>query len=121
MVVEDDPDVRYALGRCLDSEGYDVQLCTDGQDALDRLDFGANPEAIVLDLMMPRMNGLEVIRALKAEPKWRQIPVVVVSANRGYSAADLGVSQVLRKPFELQDLLSALQSAGGGEAAAPAY
>lgn len=112
MVIDDDSDIRGALGFCLHSEGYEVQLCMNGRDAIDRLDFGMHPQAIVLDLMMPGMNGFEVLDALKADPRWASIPVVVVSANRGYSAADLGVSAVLRKPFELHDLIRALQAAG---------
>ena len=110
MVVDDDADIRAALRTCLDSEGYEVHACVDGRDAIESLDFGINPEAIILDLMMPRMNGLEVLAALRAEPRWSGIPVVVVSANRGYSAEDLRVSFVLRKPFDLHDLIAALQS-----------
>ena len=110
MVVDDDADIRAALRFCLHSEGYDVQLCMNGRDAIDRLDFGLHPAAIVLDLMMPGMNGLEFLDVLKADPRWSCIPVVVISANRGYSAEDLGVSAVLRKPFELADLINALQS-----------
>lgn len=109
MVIDDDSDIRAALGFCLDSEGYEVQLCMNGQDAIDRLDFGLHPQVILLDLMMPGMNGLEVLAVLKHDPRWAGIPVVVVSVNRGYSAADLGVAAVLRKPFELSDLISALK------------
>ena len=121
MVVDDDADIRAALGLCLDSEGYDVVVCTDGLDAIDRLRAGVRPQAIVLDLMMPRMNGFEVLEALRAEKRWARIPVVVVSANRGYSAHDLGVLSVLRKPFELDDLVEALRriEPGGGAPSAP--
>ena len=113
MVIDDDSDLRAALGFCLQSEGYDVQLCMNGLDAIDRLDFGVHPQAIVLDLMMPGMNGLELLAVLKADPRWSAIPVVVVSVNRGYSAEDLGVALVLRKPFDLPDLISALQTVRG--------
>ena len=109
MVIDDDADLRAALGFCLDSEGYDVQLCMNGRDAIDRLDFGVHPQAIVLDLMMPGMNGLELLEVLRGDPRWSSIPVVVVSVNRGYSAEDLGVAFMLRKPFELPDLISVLQ------------
>ena len=122
MVIDDDADIRAALGICLHSEGFEVQLCMNGRDAIDRLEFGAHPSAIVLDLMMPGMNGFEVLESLKADPRWSLIPVVVISANRGYSAEDLGVSVVLRKPFDLHDLLRALAPmapAGGGARPAP--
>ena len=111
MVIDDDADIRAALGFCLHSEGYAVQLCMNGRDAIDRLDFGMHPAVIVLDLMMPGMNGLEVLEALRADARWSSIPVVVVSVNRGYSAEDLRVSSVLRKPFDLPDLVRALRQA----------
>ena len=114
MIVDDDADIRAALGFCLNSEGYQTQLCMNGRDAVDRLDFGLRPDAIVLDLMMPGMNGLEVLQALRADARWAAIPVVVASVNRGYSAEDLGVSAVLRKPFELSDLIVALEAAVSG-------
>lgn len=110
MVVDDDADIRSALGICLSSEGYDVTACFDGQDAIEHLERGAAPHAIILDLMMPRMNGFDVLRALRAKQAWSEIPVVIVSANRGYTAQDLGASSVLRKPFELEDLMDALKS-----------
>lgn len=112
MVVDDDADIRQALGNCLGSEGYDVELCADGRDAIERLDLGCSPEVIVLDLAMPRMNGLQVLEALKADPRWSSIPVVVVAGNRPPSAEVLGVWSVLWKPFELHDLVAALKAAG---------
>jgi CheY-like chemotaxis protein len=108
MVVDDDADIRSALGICLKCEGFDVELYADGREAMDRIQAGEAPHAIVLDLMMPRMNGFEVIEALKAEQRWARIPVVVISANRGYSREDMGVRAVLRKPFELDSLISTL-------------
>ncbi len=119
LVVDDDADIRAALGFSLNSEGYQAHLCVNGLDALDRLDFGLRPDAIVLDLMMPGMNGFEMIRALRAHPRWCRIPVVVASVNRGYSAEDLGVAAMLRKPFELPALLRALESARRTAEAAP--
>lgn len=122
MIVDDDADMRTALGFCLSSEGYQVHLCTNGHDAVDRLDFGLRPDAIVLDLMMPAMNGFELLQALKSNLRWSSIPVVVASVNRGYTAQDLGVATMLRKPFDLPDLLRAIESAARrtGGTAAPA-
>ncbi len=111
MIVDDDADIRAALAFCLHSEGYQTQLCMNGRDAIDRLDFGLRPDAIVLDLMMPGMNGLEVLQVLRSDARWSAIPVVVASVNRGYSAEDLGVAAVLRKPFELKELVVALEVA----------
>lgn len=111
LVVEDDIEIRDALRACLEPEGYQVEECADGQRALDRLAREPSPQAILLDLMLPQVNGLEVLTELKTRERWARIPVIVVSANRGYSAEDLGVSAVLRKPFQLPDLLAALEAA----------
>lgn len=110
MVVDDDPDIRTALATCLGSEGYHVEVCADGREAMDRIGKGQHPRVIVLDLMMPRMNGFDVLEALRSHGPWSRIPVVIISANRGYSSEDLGVHSVLRKPFDLQDLLTTRES-----------
>jgi CheY-like chemotaxis protein len=112
LIVDDDPDIRDALGECLRYEGYTVHLAADGRDALDRLEFGLRPDLILLDLMMPVLNGFEVLLALRSKPEWRNIPVVVVSANRGYQAEDLaGAVEILRKPISVDRLIAAVEQA----------
>jgi len=112
LIVDDDPDIRDAVGECLRYEGYDVHSATDGRDALDRLEFGLKPGLILLDLMMPKLNGFDVLQALQSRPEWKSIPVVVVSANRGYEADDLvGAVSILRKPVNVDRLLEAVQQA----------
>jgi two-component system chemotaxis response regulator CheY len=112
MIVDDDEDIRSALRLCLERDGHEVVPCEHGRAALDRLVEGDLPDVIVLDLMMPVMNGFELLQVLKQDPAWSRIPVVVVSANRGYSGDDLGVSRILRKPFDLDDLVHAISGAG---------
>ena len=112
LIVDDDPDIRDALGECLRYEGYDVHAAADGRDALDRLEYGLKPSVILLDLMMPVLNGFDVLNALKARPDWSSIPVVVVSANRGYQAEDLaGAVDILRKPVNMDRLIAAVEKA----------
>jgi CheY-like chemotaxis protein len=112
LIVDDDPDIRDAVGECLRYEGYDVHSATDGRDALDRLEYGLRPAVILLDLMMPVLNGFDVLEALKSRPEWKSIPVVVVSANRGYEAEDLsGAVSILRKPVNVDRLLAAVEQA----------
>ena len=118
LVVEDDADIRDALRSCLEPEGYQVEECVNGRGALDRLALDPPPQAIVLDLMMPVVNGFEVLAEIKAQERWARIPIIIVSANRGYSAEDLGVASVLRKPFRLPDLLAALEAITQGRPAA---
>ena len=112
LIVDDDPDIRDAVGECLRFEGYGVHAAADGKDALDRLEFGLRPDVILLDLMMPVLNGFDVLLALQARPEWRSIPVVVVSANRGYEAEDLsGAVSILRKPVSVDRLIAAVEQA----------
>lgn len=110
LVVDDDRDIRESLETCLRSEGYNVLTADDGQTALDMLNFGTSPAVILLDLMMPRLNGFEFLEQVKRSGG-AGIPVVVLSANRGYEAVDLGVATVLRKPTSLEDLLDAIERA----------
>ncbi len=112
LIVDDDPDIRDAVGECLRYEGYDVHSAADGRDALDRLEYGLRPAVILLDLMMPVLNGFDVLEALKNRPEWKSIPVVIVSANRGYEAEDLsGAVSILRKPVNVDRLLAAVEQA----------
>src|SRR4051812_3377370 len=111
LVVDDDFDIREALSDVLASEGYSVVTAADGGEALERLRGGVRPAVMLLDLMMPRVSGVEVIDALRKDESLRQIPVVVCSANRGYGADDLGVHDVLRKPISVEELLEAVARA----------
>jgi two-component system, chemotaxis family, chemotaxis protein CheY len=111
LVVDDDFDIREALSDVLASEGYSVVTAADGEEALDRLRGGIRPDVMLLDLMMPRVSGVEVIDALRKDESLRQIPVVVCSANRGYGPDDLGVHDVLRKPVSVEELLDAVARA----------
>ncbi|HZX64366.1 MAG TPA: response regulator [Myxococcales bacterium] len=111
LVVDDDFDIREAMTDVLASEGYSVLTAADGSEALETLRGGIRPAVMLLDLMMPRVSGVEVIDALRKDDRLRQIPVVVCSANRGYGADDLGVRDVLRKPVSVDDLLKAVARA----------
>jgi CheY-like chemotaxis protein len=112
LLVDDDPDIRDSIGECLREEGYEVYTAVNGRDALDRLGFGLRPAVILLDLMMPILNGFEVLQVLRKSADWQTIPVVIVSANRGYEAADLdGAFSILRKPVTLEKMLSTIERA----------
>ena len=111
LVVDDDADIRDAISLVLRSEGYSVIPAEDGQSALDVLGYGAVPRVILLDLMMPRLNGLEFLEHARDLLRDRDIRVVVVTANQGYAAEDLGVCAVLRKPMDAQDLIQAVEQA----------
>jgi len=110
MLIEDDSETRDALAAVLQAYGYRVREAVDGRDALDQLHDGAHPCAILLDLMMPRMDGWEFREAQRADPKLCEIPLAVLSAvgNVRLQARRLGVETAFPKPVELDDVLAFL-------------
>jgi CheY-like chemotaxis protein len=111
LVVDDELPVREILGRFLRQAGYEVNGASDGKEALDILQRGKLPDLIVLDLMMPVMSGFEVLNALRANPTWAKIPVIVLTATMGFSAGRLLVDATLQKPFEMVDVQAAIHVA----------
>jgi two-component system, OmpR family, response regulator MprA len=111
LVVDDEPAVQSALSRALTLEHYDVANASDGYEALERL--GASPyEAIILDIAMPRMDGLEVCRRLRAGGN--RTPVLMLTA-RGevddrVAGLDVGADDYLVKPFALRELLARVRA-----------
>jgi CheY-like chemotaxis protein len=91
LVVDDDPDARGILCQILDSVGLSARQAADGQEALEHIRREA-PRLILLDLMMPRMNGFAVIAYVQSNPSIRSVPIVVVSAF------DFGEKEMLRLP-----------------------
>jgi CheY-like chemotaxis protein len=110
-VVDDDPDILEALSEILESEGFAIQQARNGQEALEILEK-VSPSLILLDLMMPVMDGWEFAEKMRRRVDWSQIPVIVLSADRniGGRARELGALGYLAKPFELSALLSLVQS-----------
>ena len=107
LVVEDDDDIREVVEEVLASEGYRVDVAKDGIDALGKLAGEARPPLILLDMMMPRMDGETFLRALRARPALADAPVVVISGNATVRerASALNAAACLVKPFELDELL----------------
>ena len=109
MVVEDDEDIRADLMTILRVKGFSVTEAVNGKDAITQLRGGARPCLIVLDLMMPVMNGWELRAAMLDDAALAAIPVVVVS-GKGRITADeeqtLAPAAVLVKPFELAELIA---------------
>ncbi len=119
LLVEDDHDVREALGETLRDHGYDVQTATDGQNALEVLRGGLRPGLILLDLMMPRMSGTEFRTVQRADPELAGVPVVLLSADARMDekARGLEVAGAIRKPIDMDQLLSTIERIGHPEAA----
>jgi two-component system response regulator MprA len=111
LVVDDEPAVRESLERSLRFEGYDVSGARDGIEALDAV-TKSRPDLLVLDLMMPRMDGLEACRRLRA--RGDDLPVLMLTARDGLAdrvnGLDVGADDYLVKPFALEELFARLRA-----------
>ena len=110
LVVEDDEDIAQDLQRSLRMEGYDVRIAADGDDALAQGRAFA-PDLVILDLGLPKLDGLEVARALRAE---EDVPILILTARDALESRveglDAGADDYLVKPFERQELLARMRA-----------
>ncbi|MDQ1374474.1 MAG: hypothetical protein QOJ09_1812 [Actinomycetota bacterium] len=108
LVVDDDPVIQKLLRVNFEMEGYNVLSAPDGAEGLEQA-RSANPDVIILDVMMPKMNGLEVLAALKADAGTDSIPVILLSAKAQagdvQAGLDRGADAYVTKPFDPLDLL----------------
>ena len=114
LLVEDAPFLRYAFGRLLRMEGFDVKEVNDGREALDVI-TGFRPQLILTDLMMPVMGGIELIAHIRADPATMDLPVVAITADATDQAtlqcSQAGADDVITKPIDLSALLAAVEDA----------
>lgn len=110
LIVEDELDIRQDVAEVLRDEGYEVSMAANGAEALARLRAGFEPCLILLDVMMPVMNGVEFRAEQVKEPSLASFPVFLVSGDGSVrqKAADLNAVGYLVKPFRLNDLLTAV-------------
>jgi DNA-binding response OmpR family regulator len=115
LVVDDEPEIRTLLQRTLTAHGFEVDTAPDGEEALARV--AARPPALVLlDAMLPRIHGFEVARRLRADPRTREVPVVMMTAiYRGWRFAQdareaYGAEDYIEKPFRLDDLVRRVEA-----------
>jgi two-component system response regulator MprA len=110
LVVEDDTDIAGVLRRSLDKEGYDVRVAPDGETAIDEAGV-FEPDAVVLDLGLPRLDGVEVCRRLRDDG---DVPILILTARDALEARveglDSGADDYLVKPFERDELLARLRA-----------
>jgi DNA-binding response OmpR family regulator len=108
LIVDDEPDLLSVLHFGLEVEGFDVLEATDGELALE-MARSHQPDLIVLDLMLPRMDGYKVCRALKFDERYKRIPIFILSARSGETdrrlALDLGADAYVTKPYDMRDLV----------------
>jgi len=107
FIVEDEQDIREALKTLFELEGYRVQTAVNGSDAILKLDCLSNSVVLLVDLMMPIMNGWEFIEAVRKKYTKADVPIIVMSAaaDRASSIRDQ-VNAIIRKPIEVDDILN---------------
>jgi CheY-like chemotaxis protein len=120
LLVDDDEPHRQMVAACLNAQGFAVVHAGHGGEALQYLEGNELPDAIVLDVEMPVMDGQELLRALGSNPDWSAVPAIVVSGSGDASLQQLdGAKARFRKPLDLPVLLHAIDScckrAGHGE------
>jgi CheY-like chemotaxis protein len=112
LVIEDDKGIRESVKKILEFEGHEVILASNGFEALELLSSGTTPGLILLDLMMPVMDGFKFCEHLKKLAKGPRTPVIVMSADGNVvkKQAAVGAAAYLRKPVDLNDLLDAVST-----------
>jgi CheY-like chemotaxis protein len=109
VVVDDDVDLRETLGELLVEEGWDARCFENGRAALEYLRAGNDPGLILLDLMMPEMDGWQFRAEQLQDARLARIPVVIMTATRALESAPIDASEVLYKPIGIDDLLEAVE------------
>lgn len=112
LVVDDETAIVEALQDILALEGYEVEVAYNGQEGLLRLQE-LLPDLLLLDLMMPVMDGRELLQHIRADPQLKHLPVVVMSAGRIPEEERRAASATLPKPFELESLLETVARHAG--------
>jgi DNA-binding response OmpR family regulator len=108
FVVDDEPDMVDLLATILRSDGFEVDTDTEGRSALARV-LAEPPDLILLDLMMPDLDGMELLKLLRLDPRGERVPVLVVSARSGHQdqlgTLQLGANAYICKPFSPRELV----------------
>jgi len=112
LVVEDDHSIRELLQELLESEGYEVHTAVNGLEGIKHLEAGLNPNLILVDLMMPVMDGYTFRTQQLNNPVWKEIPIVVMSAEANAKAKmkNYQVEVFLSKPVELDTIINTVAS-----------
>ena len=111
LVVDDDEDVREALGLMLHKAGHEVSFARDGVEAFEMLArMSTRPSLVVLDMMMPRMNGNEFLEEVSKQPHLSRMPVIVVSTSAEF--VHRGATRIFTKPVDVERLLCAVDECG---------
>jgi CheY-like chemotaxis protein len=110
LIVEDDADLREMMAQLLSLEGFHTAAVANGREALEYLQKSESPEVILLDLMMPVMDGWEFRRHQQADPVLSRVPVIVLSALDQSRTASVEAAAFLKKPLDFDRLLDLVRS-----------
>lgn len=110
LIVEDDADLREMMAQLLSLEGYQTVSVSNGREALDYLQQRGKPNLILLDLMMPVMDGWEFRRRQSADPALAQVPVVILSALDPHRTTGVSADAFLKKPLNFDHLIELVRS-----------
>ena len=113
LLVDDEPSIVKMVGKRLEVEGYQVIVAMDGQDGLQKAQT-EQPNLIILDLMLPKLNGYEVCTMLKQDTRYQKIPIMLFTAKAQERdeklGMDCGANAYMRKPFRAQELLEQIRA-----------
>ncbi len=113
LVVDDEPDLTRILEFGLRAAGYQVEIATDGQEGL-KMARESRPDIILLDLMLPKLDGYKVCRLLKFDERYRHIPIIILSARTQEGdqalAIQMGANRFITKPYEFSEILAHIEA-----------
>lgn len=112
LLVDDEKDLAYAVGLQLEANNFEVLLASDGQEALD-IARRKKPDLIILDLMLPKIDGFKVCRMLKFDEKYKNIPIILFTARAQEAdkklGKEVGADSYITKPFDSKELLDKIK------------
>jgi DNA-binding response OmpR family regulator len=111
MIVDDEPDIRFTVGRMLEMNGYTVIKAVDGKDCIKKLNE-STPDLVLLDIMMPEMSGWDVVAKIKENPSWNEIPIIFLTAKGDTMSIGMGglaTQDYIVKPFNIKDLKNRIE------------
>lgn len=113
LVVEDEEAILEVVSQAMKRHGFEVATCNNGDTALEMV-FSLHPDIVILDIMLPKMDGWEVCRRLKSENETRDIPIIMLTARREekdvVEGLDLGADDYMKKPFSLAELIARVKA-----------
>ncbi|MEP3116185.1 response regulator [Nisaea sp.] len=117
FIAEDEPNILESLSFLLGREGWEVTSALDGNSAMEQLSDGTLPDVVILDIMLPHRNGFDILRQLRASPRTRDLPVIVLTAKGQEkdrkTAEEIGANAFVTKPFSNKDVVDQVRRLAG--------